>query len=161
MRPMALKLEDNPVGANPLVGLYLAINRGYSALGLTKDNSTVVSIQPSATKEIPLLTRIVIQKGDSYQDQYEFVYERFDWTLYINNPIWTAGQLPTVKALTTSKALLNAIATKTGFNFLPADFWISDNSIDYSGGTTVPNWYMEAQSDSIYWTGAKHIWLHL
>lgn len=153
-----IKLEDNTViGDNAKGPLLVGLARSYPEYEYTVDNCGVISIQSAATPEHPLRTRILIEKD---QVQTPFFYDRFDISTLLTNPLWTDQELDAIKQLRTSQELITAIATKTGYNFGINGFWSSDNSIDYSGGTATPNWYMEAVYNSTYWCGAMPIWLH-
>ena len=153
-----IKLEDNAVlGSNAVGPMLVGLARSYPEYGYTVDNCKIISIQSAASPEYPLRTRVLIEKDNV---QTPFFYDRFDIATLIINPLWTDTELLTIKQLDTSKELLDAISLKTGYNFGSTAFWVSDNSIDYSGGTTVPNWYMEAVYNSVYWCGEMTVWLH-
>ncbi|AEH03605.1 hypothetical protein AVT69_gp180 [Pseudomonas phage PhiPA3] len=160
MRRITLKLADNPIGANPLVGLYKAITATYANLGLTQANSAVIKIQPAATLEEPNLTIVVVRKDNDPNKDYEFFYNRFNINTYINNPYWTEAEVPVVQAINNSKELLAKIATKSTLNLTEKDVWVNIASIDYAGGTITPNWLMTCISNSVYFTGKLILWLH-
>lgn len=160
MKLFNLPLADNVLGSDSLANLYIAINKAFPELGLTKDNSTIVKIQPAVSSTYPTLTYLKIQKGDDQGDTYELFYNRYNITNYLVNPLFTTAELVAVKKLTNSADLVEYIAKKFNHNFRAEDFWTSINSIELAGGSTPPNWYMEAVYDSIYWTGSMYVWLH-
>lgn len=160
MKIFTLPLAANTLGSDPTIHLYNALNATFPEYGLTKTNSVILKIQPSATDAYPNLTYLRIQKGYNEGDVYEFFYNRYNINSYLANPMFNAVEAAQAAALPTSVQLVSLLAGKTGLNFRSDDFWTSINSLDYSGGTVKPNWYMESMYDSVYWCGAKQIWLH-
>lgn len=160
MNLITLPLTDNKLGADPVDALYKAINKSYASFGLTKTNSIIRKIQPAATTQEPTMTYLLIQKGTNEQDLYEFFYTRYDINNYLKNPIFTSAEASAAAKLTSSAKLVETIAKKVNQNFRPRDFWTSINTLEFSGGTTVPNWHMRSVYDSIYWCGDMYVWLH-
>ena len=159
MRKITLNMADNPRGADPVVGLYAAINRSWASLGLNRTNSTIAKIQHFASVYEPDRTLVKIVRKSAPFTEYLFTYNRFKITRYINNPIWNPTDLTQVKTLD-SKALLARIALKLNLNLTPADFFIEEAGILYTGGQARPNWRLKARFDSIYWYGHQIVWLH-
>lgn len=155
-----LPLADNTLGSDPTVHLYKAINAAFPAFGLTRTNSKIVKIISAPTEDHPTLTYLLIQKGDDEQDLYELFYPRFDINDLMTNPIFTKTEAEQAAKLPSSAKLVDAISAKVKQNFRANDFWTSINSLDFSGGSVKPNWYMEAVYDSVYWCGSMYVWLH-
>lgn len=160
MKLFELPLEVNIVGSDPLTHLYNALTSRYPEYGLTRQNSKILKIQPSATTTYPNLTYLKIQKGVDPEDVYEFFYNRYDINDLLTNPIFTTAEAKVAAALPNSVKLVNAISTKTNLNFKATDFWTSINSLDFCGGTDKPNWLMQSAYDSVYWCGSMYVWLH-
>lgn len=160
MKFFELPLAENTLGSDPIVHLYKAVTSTYPEDGITRDNSRILKIQPSATTTYPNLTYLRIQKGDDPQDVYEYFYNRYNINDYLTNPIFTTAEAKQAAKLPNSAKLIDAISAKTQLNFRPNDFWTSINSLDYSGGTVGPNWFMQSVFDSVYWCGDMYVWLH-
>ena len=160
MRRISISLDDNPIGADPLIGLYNGINAEHAELELTQENSVVILVKAAATRQRPLQTVVIIQKDNDYDKTYEFYYDRYDVNEYIKNPYWTSEEEAIVRALDNSADLLVEIANKSGLNLTEKDVWINDTSIRYTGGTKTPNWLFKSIFNSIYFTGELVLWLH-
>lgn len=159
MRKITLNLADNPRGADPVVGLYAAINRSWASLGLNRTNSTIAQIQHFSSVYEPERTIVKIVRKSAPFTEYSFTYNRFRISRYITNPMWNATDLVQVVTMD-SKALLARIALKLNLNLTPADFFIEEAGIRYTGGQARPNWRLKSRFNSIYWCGEKVIWLH-
>lgn len=160
MKIFELPLAVNTLGSDPTIHLYNALNAAYPEYGLTRQNSKILKIQPSATGSYPNLTYLRIQKGDDPEDVYEFFYNRYDINDYLTNPIFTTSEALQASRLPNSVKLVDAISAKAQLNFQANDFWTSINSLDFSGGTDAPNWLMQSTYDSVYWCGSMYVWLH-
>lgn len=160
MKTFELPLNVNTLGSDPITHLYNALNAAFPADGLTRTNSRILKIQPSATPTFPNLTYLRIQKGSNEQDIFEYYYNRYNINDYLTNPIFTAAEALQASRLSNSVKLVDAISAKVKLNFKGTDFWTSINSLDFSGGTTTPNWLMQSQYDSVYWCGSMYVWLH-
>lgn len=160
MKTFELPLNVNTLGSDPILHLYNALTATYPDDGLTRANSRILKIQPSATTSYPNLTYLRIQKGDDPQDIYEYYYNRYDINDYLTNPIFTTSEALQASKLPNSVKLVDAISAKVQLNFLSSDFWTSINSLDFSGGTVTPNWLMQSAYDSVYWCGSMYVWLH-
>lgn len=155
-------LTENPYGADPLTSVYKALTISYPAWGLTKTNSKIISIQPAATPENKYFTRMVIEKNNDINQQYELFYIRnSDVSTMVPQPTFNATDLTEIAKFTNSTQLLAYLAKKLQINFRPEDFWVSTYEIEYCGGTVKPNWLMEARYDSIHFTGKTIVKLHL
>lgn len=154
MQLITPNIADNPRGANPLTGIYKAINAKYPTYGLTVTNSVVLSTQPAVSTEYPLLKRILIEKNKDPSLQYEFFYSCLDITSQLPKPVFNAAQVAYIKAnIKTSADLVNYMATTFNKNFRPEDFWTSDNSIDFCGGTKTPNFYLKTLYSAQWFIG--------
>lgn len=160
MNFFTLPLADNTLGSDPVTHLYKAINLAFPSFGLTRTNSKIVKIQPAVTEQQPTRTYLLIQKGESIQNTYEFFYLRYDINDYLKNPIFTSAEATAAAKLPSSAKLVEAIATKARQNFRPVDFWTSISSLQLAGGTNPPNWNMRSVYNSIYWCGDLTVWLH-
>lgn len=154
-------LSENPYGSDPLDSVYIALNRSYPQWGLTKGNSKIVSIQAAATKEDPYFTRMVIEKDNDINQQYELFYSRnSDVNRLLPSVVFNPEDIEAIQSLTNSEELVAYIAKKYQINFKTADFWTEPHSIEYCGGSTPPNWLMKAMHNSIHFAGERIIPLH-
>lgn len=168
-------ITDNVYGIDPVKTVYMAITSAQPQDGLTMENSKIISIipapmpsdtivldvSPSVIVNSNYLVRIELEKNNNINERYIYYYVRnTDVSTYVPQPTFTAAEIPVVQAIKTSKELLEYIAKKYNRNYRPEDFWVSDNSIDYTGGTVGPNWLMKARYNSIHYTGETIIRLH-
>lgn len=155
MRRIELLLQDNVRGSDPVNHLYKAVNAAYPEIGLIISNSKIVKIQPYPLPDRPFNTYLEIMANGDVNQTYIFNYDRFNFLQFVENPVFDA----TIE-VNTSAELITMLGTKLDLNFIPEDFWTSASTIEYCGGRVTPNWYMEACSDSVYWTGRHVLWLH-
>jgi len=160
MKIFELPLSVNTLGSDPTLHLFKALDEAYPEYELTRENSKILKIQPAATSTYPNLTYLRIQKGDDPEDTLEFFYNRYNINDYITNPMFTATEAAAAAKLPSSAKLVDAISAKLQLNMQPNDFWTSINSLDFSGGTDGPNWFMQSVYDSVYWCGSMYVWLH-
>jgi hypothetical protein len=159
-RTFTLLLAENPTGANPLTGLYLALTREHPALGLTLENSRILSVQPAATAPRPWRTRLLIEKDRNPELRYEFFYDRFSLTELLAPWVPSPADIIAMQNKTTSKDLIDWINVKRGLNMTAADVWLSINSIEYAGGTVTPNFWIRRVDSSIWFAYGKFLPLH-
>jgi len=159
MRPLTLKLNENPRGSNPVDGLYKAIKRQYPTLGLTRKNSVIGNIQAWPTQYEPYRTYMKIIKKGSPNQAEEFFFHRFDISLYINNPIFSKTEAKALEPKT-GHEVLNAVAAKLNLNLTPDDFWVEAYPFTSTGGEVSPNFRLQTRYNSPYWCGSTIVWLH-
>lgn len=161
MRLIYPAIADNPKGANPENSIYIAINKLFPALGLNQTNSKIIDTQPAALPTSPNMKRVLVEKDNDYEKRYDFFYECYLLENVFVNPLFTASEIAAVQAIKTSAKLLEYIQNKFGRNLPTKDFWVSDTSIDYTGGEKRPNFCLEAVSTAQWYTGSTiiHLWV--
>ena len=155
-----LDLKDNPIGADPKVGLYKAVNRKYASYKLTAANSKVIDLRSYSRSTDPRLTRVVIQHNTTFE-YYEFYYSRFDLNEYIRNPFWTPSDRSALSKLKNSLDLIKLIGRKTGLNLNDNTHWTDLNEIKLAGGSVTPNFSLRSLYNSVYFVGDQILWLHV
>lgn len=160
MLVIELDLKDNPIGADPKVGLYKAINRKYASYELTTANSKVVDLRSYNRSTDPRLTRVVIQHNTTFE-YYEFYYSRFDLKEYISNPFWSPSDQSALSKLKNSLDLITMISSKTGLNLNEDTHWVDRSELKLAGGSVTPNFSLRSLYDSVYFVGDQILWLYV
>lgn len=158
MKTFVLPIAENIHGANALDLFYQGLNASWPEYGYTKDNSTLVLIQPYGERDGDAILQIC--KKDDPTAIESFIFHRYPITDIVSNPAFNTDELEAIDSLTTSEQLLEFIAVKYNVNFTADDIWININDIDLTGGTTPPNWLMKSRYDSLFWYGELVVWLH-
>lgn len=160
MLMIELDLKDNPIGADPKVGLYKAINRKYASYKLTTANSKVIDLRSYSRSTDPRLTRVVIQHNTTFE-YYEFYYSRFDLNEYIRNPFWNPSDRSALSKLKNSLDLITMISRKTGLNLNEDTHWVDRNGLELVGGSVTPNFSLRSLYNSVYFVGDQILWLYV
>lgn len=154
MRIIYPAVQDNPRGSNPENSVYIAINKLFPELGLTQANSKIIDTQPAATTDLPYLKRVLVLKGSNPNDTFEFFYSCYYLPQIFPRDVFaTQEQLDHALSLKTSAELIEYIGLANNLNLRAEDFWVSDNSIEFTGGTKTPNWLMKAKYNAQWYLG--------
>ena len=159
MRFIELDIKDNPIGADPLVGLYRAINKVSPELSLTQGNSKVIDIRPYVRIGEPFFTRAIVQDQRTMLE-YDFYYNRIDTASLIIQPFWKESEATFLEGLVDSYTLIKKIGEKTSQNLDDTTHWCSRTSIEYTGGRVTPNFLFKALYNSVYFAGETILQLH-
>lgn len=160
MLRIELDLADNPIGADPKVGLYKAINRKYASYELSLTNSKIIDLRSYSRSTDPRLTRVVIQHNTTFE-YYEFYYSRFDLNEYISNPFWTPSDQSALSKLKNSLDLVKMIGSKVGLNLNDDTHWVDQHSLNLAGGSVTPNFSLRSLYNSVYFVGDQVVWLYV
>lgn len=153
-RRFALNRADNPVNADPHVGLIKSIIRTYPALGITTANTKVVSIVPAETLLFPLQAQVIT---DTNGVRYEFLYNREDLGTLMKTFAWTSAQLTQVQAMTNSVDLCKLLQTKLARNFPAVDIWQDATYIAQATDSTTQKGFWVKALDSSPWYRGKRL----
>ena len=160
MLVIELDLKDNPIGADPKVGLYKAINRKYASYELTTANSKVIDLRSYNRSTDTSLTKVVCQRKILF-GFYEFYYSRFDLKEYISNPFWSPSDQSALSKLKNSLDLITMISLKTGLNLNEDTHWVDRSELKLAGGSVTPNFSLRSLYDSVYFVGDQILWLYV
>lgn len=158
MKLFILPIAKNVYGANALDLFYEGINASWPQYGFTKENSTILLVQPLGQVIGDAVLKICKKATPDVIEH--FVFYRHPITNFMKNPAFSAAELATIATLTTSEQLLKFIAVKYNVNLTADDIWISINDIPKTGGQSVPNWLMRCRYNSLFWYGDLAVWLH-
>lgn len=160
MKRFEIDWSLNTFGVDTLELIYDGINEAYPELELTKENSSVTLVQGWGDPSLPNTAIIRIQRGLILNETYDFLYDRQDINDVLEQPVFDADDLIAIQAIDNSAELLEYIAVKHDIQIDANDVWVSINSIDNTGGTVQPNWYIRTRYDSLGWCGDITAWLH-
>lgn len=160
MKFIQLDLSKNPLGSDPVENFYRLLVEQYPDDNLTSQNSSIVSVYNYQDRYSETTARVTISENSHPLNKHIYYIKRFNLEEFIKNPFFSSVEIATVKAMNNSYDLLNYIADKLNVNITEHDVLIEHSYIDYTGGTTTPNWLMQTIESSLWFYGKINLWLH-
>lgn len=152
--------DSVPLSQDSTAALYVLLGSAATEYGLTPENSTIRKIQAFSQFGRPGRTYLEISKDEAPETVLAFTYDRLDVARYFGKLTYTEAELATVLACTTEAELLAFLAAKLDYSLSPADFQLRTNQLVWSGGTTHPNFILEAARSSPVWFGRTILSFH-